>query len=267
MRLFSLAFLFDDDIEEHWRVIPQYPNYMISNKHKIYNIERNTVYHYNLKQNIKIYNSNENYQNTLKSFLINTFDIKHDYIYLNETFYIIPTCTTYMISNYNRVIDRNKGNILKNNKDTNRDLYINALITDDNKECKNPSIQYLWTLYNTNGYIEENKEDDDKVFMCEAEYFINIPDFPGYSVSNYGKIKRNKTQRILTQRKSEGYYIIELSINKKRYKLRVHYLVIITFKEKAPSNKHTIDHKDRQRDNNNPLRAKPTASLKFTLGY
>ena len=180
---------------------------------------------------------------------------------MNIYFYVIPIFTTYMISNYNRVINRNKGNIIKSNKDTNEYLYVSKLITDDNRRCNKPSIQYLWTLYYTDGYIEETTEDDSN-----KEYFLNIPDFPGYSVSNYGRIKRNKNKRILAQCKNSGYYMIMLYKNKERCQLSVHYIVIITFKGEEPSYKHTIDHKDRQRDNNIPLRAKPTASLKFTLG-
>lgn len=91
IRLFSTAFLFDSDIKEHWLVILNFPNYKISNKHKIYNIYRNKIYHYKFEQNVKIYNSNGRYQNSLKSFLIHSFQIKYDYIYSDEYIFLCNT--------------------------------------------------------------------------------------------------------------------------------------------------------------------------------
>ena len=261
MRQKSWAFLLDDDFKESWSYISNFPKYIFSNKHKIYNIERDTIYYYSLNQRILLYNTNGQISKTLKSCLINVFSIYYDYIYSNEYFYKIPTFTHYAISNYNRVISLKNGNILKINKDKNGYLYVDKILNDHNKRCK-VSLQYLWRLYKTNGRIyvinpETEVDESQMEYMKEKEYFVNIPNFPGYSVSNYGNVKQNKTKQILSQYKSKGYCRLVLSIDKNSYHVSVHYLVIITFKGKAPSSKHTIDHKDRQRDNNIPLRAKP----------
>ena len=135
MKQNSLAFLLDDDFQESWSYIVYYPNYMVSNKYKIYNIERDITYYYqNLNKNILLYNTNGEISKTLKSILIYAFSIKYDYIYFDENFYIIPTFTNYAISDYNRVISLKSGYILKSNKNENGYLYVNNIFNDDNKK-------------------------------------------------------------------------------------------------------------------------------------
>ena len=196
----SLAFLIDNDFEESWSYIPKYPNYKFSNKNKIFNIERNITYFYHkFNQRIFLYNNDNKREATLQSILIKAFNLKYGYIYFDEYFYKIPTFTKYAISNRNRVIKLESGYILKIKKDEKGYLYVDNVINDYNRRCKS-SLKFLWKLYERNGRIyvinPETEEDESEMeYMSKNEYFLNIPNFPGYSVSNYGNVKKMKTNK------------------------------------------------------------------------
>jgi len=78
-----------------------------------------------------------------------------------------------------------------------------------------------------------------------------INDFPNYSVSNFGNIMNNKTDKIMKLCDKGGYYNVGLT-NKIRKSLRVHRLVATAF-IKNPENKPEVNHKDKNKLNNNIL--------------
>lgn len=72
-----------------------------------------------------------------------------------------------------------------------------------------------------------------------------------YQISNTGKIKNKKTQKILSQINSKGGYITQmLCVDGKRITVRPHRLVAIYFIPN-PNNYPIVNHKDMNKQNNN----------------
>ena len=83
------------------------------------------------------------------------------------------------------------------------------------------------------------------------EEFRIIKEFPNYSVSSFGRIKNNKTGRILKPSlKQNGYYGIRLSKTNNVFDKHIHRLIGEAFISN-PNNKPCIDHIDNNRANNN----------------
>jgi len=78
------------------------------------------------------------------------------------------------------------------------------------------------------------------------EIWKEIPDYPSYSISDYGNIKNNTTNKIRKPSIKSGYCIVNL--NGKA--LRIHRLVALTFIPN-PEKKETVNHKDHNKINNN----------------
>ena len=68
-----------------------------------------------------------------------------------------------------------------------------------------------------------------------------IKDFPNYSVSNFGNVKNNKTNRIMKLNVKGGYYHISLNNDNCKKTLKVHRLVALAFIEN-PENKPEVNH-------------------------
>ncbi len=84
------------------------------------------------------------------------------------------------------------------------------------------------------------------------EKYLQIQEFPNYEVSNFGNIRNIRTKRILkTQISKNGKYPqLSLYKNRKCYAIKVHRMVAITHIDN-PNNYPEVDHKDRNRLNNN----------------
>jgi hypothetical protein len=76
-----------------------------------------------------------------------------------------------------------------------------------------------------------------------------IKDFPNYSVSNFGNVKNNKTNKIMKLCIKSGYYHIGLSNNIIRKVLKVHRLVAFAFIEN-PNNKLEVNHINKNKCDN-----------------
>ena len=82
------------------------------------------------------------------------------------------------------------------------------------------------------------------------ETYKVIKGFEGYSVSDHGNVKNNKTGRIKNVNANEkGYIQVSLSKEKKQYKKMVHVFVASAFIEN-PENKSFVDHIDNCKTNN-----------------
>lgn len=83
------------------------------------------------------------------------------------------------------------------------------------------------------------------------EIWKDIKGYPGYQISNLGRVWNGNTQRILKPSKMpKGYYQINMvAINGKRKKELVHRLVALAFIPN-PDGLPEVDHKDRDRGNN-----------------
>lgn len=80
------------------------------------------------------------------------------------------------------------------------------------------------------------------------EIWKEIEDYPGYEISNQGRVKSKGLIRSLSSNKL-GYKLIVLSKNGARKAFCVHRLVAKAFIPN-PENKPTVDHKDRNKANN-----------------
>lgn len=82
------------------------------------------------------------------------------------------------------------------------------------------------------------------------EEWQKIDNFPNYSVSNFGNVINTKTNKVMKLTNKSGYYHITLK-NENSYKtLKIHRLVALAF-IKNPENKPEVNHKDKNKLNNN----------------
>ena len=91
-------------------------------------------------------------------------------------------------------------------------------------------------------YIEKN---------LDGEEWKVIPDIPNYSVSSMGRVKNNKTNRLLHLDEAQKYVRIMLSCNdSSRRHFYVHRLVYCTFTGDYDLENYVIDHIDNNPKNN-----------------
>ena len=127
-------------------------------------------------------------------------------------------------------------------------------ITNKIKNCKNVNIN----IYNCKKCC---REDDEELFK-------SIDGYDNYSISNFGNVKNNKTNRILKHSNHrQGYKEIHLCKNGNVKSFKVHRLVGMAFLEN-PDNKPMIDHIDENKSNNNVknLRWATNQDNQFNLG-
>lgn len=83
------------------------------------------------------------------------------------------------------------------------------------------------------------------------EKFIIIEQFNNYAVSNFGRIKNVKNNKIMTLTKNKyGYMQYTFCQNNIKKTLRIHRLVALYFIDN-PQNKPYVNHKDGNKENNN----------------
>ena len=108
------------------------------------------------------------------------------------------------------------------------------------------------TSKTTIAYILKVKYDDTKRLkrftVLEDEIVKQIPDFPHYFASNFGRILSLKSGRALTaQIQPNGYMKVDLKEGGKHYRKYVHRLVCAAFFGKS---KLVVNHKDKDKTNN-----------------
>jgi hypothetical protein len=101
--------------------------------------------------------------------------------------------------------------------------------------------------------MEENKE-----------VWLPIKDFDNYEISSLGKVRNINTDRILKLTKKGGYMFIGLSSISKKKSIAVHRLVALAFIEN-PENKSQVNHKDKNRSNNNVSNLEWSTALENNL--
>lgn len=83
-----------------------------------------------------------------------------------------------------------------------------------------------------------------------TEIWRKVKDYDNYSVSTFGRVRNDNTNRMLRQRlDTDGYCLVNLYIVGKPKTFRVHRLVLIAFRTN-PKNKDCVDHKDHNKTNN-----------------
>jgi len=87
-------------------------------------------------------------------------------------------------------------------------------------------------------------------YVINMEEWREIQEFPNYSVSNFGNIKNNKTNKVLKLNLKGGYYNISLINENGQKSFKVHRLVALAFIPN-PENKSDVNHEDKNKLNNN----------------
>lgn len=85
------------------------------------------------------------------------------------------------------------------------------------------------------------------------EIWQDIKNFPGYQISNQGRVKsfkQDKNGKILKPKISQGYYSVDLRREGATYNHLVHRLVLSTFSPIEGWELLTVNHKDGDRANN-----------------
>lgn len=85
---------------------------------------------------------------------------------------------------------------------------------------------------------------------CTMEEWLVINEFPNYSVSNLGNVMNNKTNKRMKLNVKGGYCHISLKNETSKKSLKVHRLVACAFIPN-PENKPEVNHKDKNKVNNN----------------
>jgi hypothetical protein len=86
--------------------------------------------------------------------------------------------------------------------------------------------------------------------MEDNKEWIQLKDYDNYEVSSKGEVRNINTKRILKSLNHGGYLIVGLCKNGKGKTIDVHRLVAKAFIEN-PENKTQVNHKDKDRSNNN----------------
>ena len=86
--------------------------------------------------------------------------------------------------------------------------------------------------------------------MYQEELWKPINNYGNYEVSNFGKVRNKNTKRILREYTKSGYSIVGLSKNGIIKSFSIHRLVGLLFIDN-PDNKPEINHKDKNKNNNN----------------
>lgn len=88
--------------------------------------------------------------------------------------------------------------------------------------------------------------------LSNNEKWRQIKDFPDYQVSNKGRVKSNKTEKLIHSKKCRGYDRVSIYNNGYRSDKLVHRLVAEAFIDN-PLNKNEVNHIDGNKQNNTAI--------------
>ena len=127
---------------------------------------------------------------------------------------------------------------------------------DENK--LNNHVSNLEWISSKDNAKEHQKNNPNKVRSkpkyykkdLEGEEWLEIQESPNYSVSNMGRVRNNRTNRLIKPDKNQKYTRINLYVNKQKKHYYLHRLVYCTFYNDYDLDGYVIDHIDNNPDNN-----------------
>jgi hypothetical protein len=94
------------------------------------------------------------------------------------------------------------------------------------------------------------KMNENMKVINDIERWKGIDEYDKYSISTYGRVRNDKTNRILKHKTDKGgYQTICLRVNGKKKDMKIHRLVAIAFIDN-PLDKRCVDHINNDRKNN-----------------
>lgn len=125
---------------------------------------------------------------------------------------------------------------------------------DENKLNNHYSnLEWVTEKQNTQYSLKPRNRKTPKYFEkdLEGEIWKIIPDYPNYSVSNFARIRNNKTNRLLHFDETQTYTRVDLSKKGERAKhFYVHRIVYCVFNDDYDLKDFVIDHIDGNPKNN-----------------
>jgi hypothetical protein len=111
-------------------------------------------------------------------------------------------------------------------------------------------LKELNNIHNQVASMRERHNNNLQV-INNVERWKVIDMHPKYSISTYGRLRQDKKKRILKNKTDRnGYHTIDLCINGKKTRVKIHRLVAFAFIDNL-FNKKCVDHIDNNRKNNN----------------
>lgn len=205
-------------MEEIWKIIKDAPNYSVSNLGRVKNNKTNYI-----RKTAKA----EAYERVNIKCLDGKVHHKRVHRLVLETFNPKP----------------NMKKLVVNHKDG--DPFNNKL---ENLEWTTQSENIRLTWNRGRKYKKENNNDND--FKYDDEYWIPIKDYSNYIISNYGRVKNQKTNRILNANEINKYLYVRLIEGEKDQKVSVHRLMMNSFYPNKNSNNLQVNHIDGNKHNN-----------------
>jgi hypothetical protein len=95
------------------------------------------------------------------------------------------------------------------------------------------------------------KMNENMKVINDIERWKVIDEYDNYSVSTYGRVRNDKTNKTLKHKtEKNGYHRVCLCVNGKKKSMYIHRIVAVAFIDN-PLNKQCVDHINNDRKNNN----------------
>ena len=206
-------------MKEIWKIIQEAPNYSISNLGQVKNNKTKHILKTQKSEayeRVKLYNciDGKAHNKRVHRLVLEAFDSRPDMT-----------------------------NLVVNHKDGNP--FNNKL---ENLEWKTQSenVKITWQR----GRKNKNLNNNNNEIEYSDEYWIPIPGYKTYVISNYGRVKSLKHNRILNTNEINKYLYVRLMENGIDKKLSVHRLMMKSFEPRENEDKLQVNHIDGNKHNN-----------------
>jgi hypothetical protein len=205
-------------MEEIWKIIKDAPNYSVSNLGRIKNNKTNYI-----RKTAK----SEAYERVNIKCLDGKVHHKRIHRLVLETFDPKP----------------NMADLVVNHKDGN---HFNNKLENLEWTTQSENVKITWQR----GRRNKNSDNNNNNIEYSDEYWIPIPGYKTYVISNYGRVKSLKHNRILNTNEINKYLYVRLMENDIDKKLSVHRLMMKSFDPREDEDKLQVNHIDGNKHNN-----------------
>lgn len=205
-------------MKEIWKIIQEAPNYSISNLGQVKN---------NKTKRILKTQKSEAYERVKITCIDGKPHNKRIHRLVLEAFNPRP----------------NMANLVVNHKDGN---HFNNKLENLEWTTQSENVKITWQR----GRRNKNSNNNDNNIEYSDEYWIPIPGYRTYVISNYGRVKNLKYNHILNTNEINKYLYVRLMENGIDKKLSVHRLMMKSFEPREDEDKLQVNHIDGNKHNN-----------------